>query len=171
MCIRDRFCTDAKEYLNQKLQKGKSAVFFSATLAPMSYYCELLGGQKEDYLLNIPGIFDKEHFQIFIDRSVSTTYQKRAAFYEPIARRIHHVVHARVGNYMVFFPSYDFMEAVYDAYTAQFEGEAGSLLLQQRHMSEGERAEFLRRFEAGGAVTAFAVAGGVFAEEMCIRDR
>jgi Rad3-related DNA helicase len=52
------------------LEQGKSAVFFSATLHPLPYYCELLGGNATDYLLNVPSIFDQNHFKIAIDRSV-----------------------------------------------------------------------------------------------------
>ena len=155
------FCSDAKEYLEAQLKKTKSGVFFSATLSPLSYYCELLGGDKKDHLLNVPPIFDKENFKIIVDTSVRTTYKQRAAYYRPIAERIRQLSETTAGNYFVFFPSYAFMRAVYESYDGDY---ANDLLIQSVGMSENERQEFLARFTESSNLTAFAVAGGIFSE-------
>lgn len=156
------FCTDAQAYLRRILEKGKSAVFFSATLTPMHYYCELLGGNKEDHLLNVPAIFDKENFTIIVDKSVNTRYTHREQYYQPIADRIYQIIQNRKGNYLVFFPSYAFLESVYQCYETSYGCKL--ILKQQRFMNEKEREEFLLKFETSASVCAFTVAGGVFSE-------
>ena len=42
------FCLDPSFLLREALGRGKTAVFFSATLTPLEYYRDLLGGSPED---------------------------------------------------------------------------------------------------------------------------
>lgn len=155
------FCTDAREYLSEILKKGQSAVFFSATLTPLDYYCEILGGARDDYLLNVKSSFDPDNFRIAVDTSIRTTYQKRALYYAEAAERINTVISHKRGNYIVYFPSYAYLNSVWDEYRKSYEDE---VLVQSRSMDEKARAEFLSNFTSGSAVTAFAVIGGVFSE-------
>jgi Rad3-related DNA helicase len=155
------FCCDAKAYLKASLEVGSvSAVFFSATLHPIGYYCERLGGRNEDYLMDEPGIFDPENLKVLVDKSVTSLYRKREGNYEKIARRIDAILNAGFGNSMVFFPSYDFMDKV----KQHLRTDEECLLIQERKMSEADRTAFLEAFEEDGQVKAFAVAGGVFSE-------
>lgn len=156
------FCCDAREYLSEKLRHAKSALFFSATLQPLSFYCELCGGSRSDYLLNAPSIFPKENFRIAIDTSVATSYAKRDANYALIASRIRKLTERNLGNALIFFPSYAFMKSVYKIYDSEY-GSCG-IIVQAHSMNETERAEFLAMFEKDANVTGFAVAGGVFSE-------
>lgn len=155
------FCTDAREYLNAILKKGQSGVFFSATLTPLDYYCEILGGNRDDYLMNVKSGFDPDNFRIAVDTSIQTTYQKRALFYGRAADRIYTTVTSKKGNYIVYFPSYAYMESVYEEYKKKY---GDDVLVQERNMDEGKRKEFLANFTVNSAVTAFAVIGGVFSE-------
>ncbi|MBR5760454.1 MAG: ATP-dependent DNA helicase, partial [Lachnospiraceae bacterium] len=55
---------------------------------------------------------------------------------------------ARRGNYLVFFPSYQFLEKVADAYDYEFCDETDTeLIIQRGSMKEEEKSAFLRRFE------------------------
>ncbi|MBR2780185.1 MAG: ATP-dependent DNA helicase [Eubacteriaceae bacterium] len=155
------FCTDAREYLSDILKKGQSAVFFSATLTPLDYYCEILGGARDDYLMNVKSSFDPDNFRIAVDTSIKTTYQKRAMYYAEAAERINTVISSKRGNYIVYFPSYAYLESVYEEYKKLFEDE---VLVQTRGLDENARKEFLANFTSQSAVTAFAVIGGVFSE-------
>ena len=155
------FCTDAREYLSAMLKKAKSSVFFSATLTPLDYYCEILGGERSDYLLNVKSSFDPDNFRIAVDTSIVTTYQKRALYFGDAAERINAVISHRRGNYIVFFPSYAYMQGVAEEYKKRYEDE---LMMQERNMKEADRQAFLSKFASGSAVTAFAVIGGVFSE-------
>lgn len=156
------FCTDAGEYLKAILKKGKSGVFFSATFTPLEYYREILGGSSDDDLYSVASSFDKDNFKIAVDTSISTTYAKRALHYKDVADRIHDTIMSKRGNYIVFFPSYLYLNAVYEEYINKYEDD--NILLQERNMNEKKRNEFLSKFTVSSAVTAFAVIGGVFGE-------
>ncbi len=58
---------------------------------------------------------------------------------------------AKMGNYLIFFPSYRFMEDVYQEFTQLLasDEEEMELVIQQKHMDEEERENFLRAFEMG----------------------
>jgi len=45
------FCLDPSHLLRQALERGKAAIFFSATLTPADYYRSLLGGSADDPFL------------------------------------------------------------------------------------------------------------------------
>ncbi|MCL1802363.1 MAG: ATP-dependent DNA helicase [Eubacteriaceae bacterium] len=156
------FCADAKEYLAASLKLVGSAMFFSATLAPLPFYCEMLGGSKDDYLLKAPPVFDNKNFAVVCDTSISTIYRKRSRYYTHIADRIHTAFEMLPGNLIAFFPSYDFMAAVHNEYSAKF--PSSEVVLQPRSMPESERLDFISCFEAGAHVAAFALSGGIFSE-------
>ena len=65
---------------------------------------------------------------------------------------------------MAFFPSYRFMEEVYDQFVHKAEGI--DVLLQAQNMDEREREEFLEEFdrERENSLVGFCVMGGVFSE-------
>ena len=155
------FCADAQQYLRSCLAKGKSGIFFSATLTPLSYHCELLGGNREDYLLDVPGIFKESNFTVVTDSAIRTSYSQRSSYFPVIADHIHTVLTARSCNKLVFVPSYEFMQHVLSHFCERYPEE---IFVQKRHMSEEERADFLSEFDRQTEMTAFAVAGGVFSE-------
>lgn len=156
------FCACPRDFLKEKLSCMQSSVFFSATLSPLSFFCEALGGSRDDYLMNVPSVFDQNNFKIIVDTSIATSYRKRAQFYRQAAMRIGAAVRSEAGNRMVFFPSYAYMQNVYDQYAALFGAEG--VVLQQQDLTEDERRAFLGRFTEDSAVTAFVVAGGAFSE-------
>ena len=109
-------CMDPSKPLTECLKKGRSAVFFSATLLPVKYYMSQLGGTEEDYAVYAPSPFDKKNRLIMIGRNVSTKYTRRGKDeYLKIARYIRDFSAAKAGNYMVFFPSYKMMLDVADS--------------------------------------------------------
>jgi len=71
-------------------------------------------------------------------------------------------VTAKKGNYMVFFPSYTYMNRVYEEFVDNF--PEISTLIQRGAMNEMEREEFLDVFRDGDSIVGFAVLGGVFSE-------
>ncbi|MEH7012862.1 ATP-dependent DNA helicase [Neobacillus niacini] len=157
------FCIDPSKLL-QKMGKGyRSKVFFSATLSPLSYYQDILGGKEEDYVLSIPSPFKEEQTDIFI-KPLSTRYRDRERTKGPIASMIYSLVQNRPGNYLVFFPSYQYLLAIYEQFITEFPG--AKTILQGAGMSEEEREAFLEEFKPNQTETliGFAVLGGVFSE-------
>ncbi len=70
----------------------------------------------------------------------------------------------RLGNYLAFFPSYEYLRMVADRIDAV--APQLDLLIQDRGMSEDDRARFLGRFEHNPSRTllGLAVMGGIFGE-------
>lgn len=163
------FCVNPAANLQKCLDKGNSAVFFSATLLPIQYYKRLLSTEKDNYAVYIDSSFDTKKRLLMNGVDVSTRYTMRSReMYQRYATYIFWVVKAKMGNYLIFFPSYRFMEDVYQEFTqllASDEEEMG-LVIQQKHMDEEERENFLRAFEMGRekSLIGFGVLGGIFSE-------
>jgi len=162
-------CMDPSKNLAECLKKGRSAVFFSATLLPVRYYREQLGGTEEDYAVYAPTPFKEEQRLLMIGADVSTKYSKRGEEqYERIVRYIEIVVQAKKGNYMVFFPSYQMMELIYE----RAKERVPNILLQQSAMTEQEREEFLNAFSLAPqeGIVGFCVMGGIFSEGIDLKS-
>lgn len=163
------FCVNPAENLQKCLDKGNSAVFFSATLLPIQYYKRLLSTEKDNYAVYIDSSFDTKKRLLMNGVDVSTRYAMRSReMYQRYATYIFRVVKAKMGNYLIFFPSYRFMEDVYQEFTQLLasDGEEMELVIQQKHMDEEERENFLRAFEMGRekSLIGFGVLGGIFSE-------
>ncbi|MDU5142548.1 MAG: ATP-dependent DNA helicase [Paenibacillus dendritiformis] len=158
------FCLDPSFLLAQAGKRYRSIVRFSATLTPMSYYMDLLGGHREeDYTLSLPSPFDPAQWDVRL-HPLSTRYRDRERTKLPIVQAIRRVVEERGGNYLVFFPSYPYLQEVYEAFMAV--GSPVDTLVQEAGMTEEEREQFLDAFQPDrtGTLVGFAVLGGVFSE-------
>lgn len=163
------FCVNPAANLQKCLDKGNSAVFFSATLLPIQYYKRLLSTEKDNYAIYIDSSFDTKKRLLMNGVDVSTRYTMRSReMYQRYATYIFRVVKAKMGNYLIFFPSYRFMEDVYQEFTQLLasDEEEMELVIQQKHMDEEERENFLRAFEMGRekSLIGFGVLGGIFSE-------
>ena len=163
------FCVNPAATLQKCLDKGNSAVFFSATLLPIQYYKRLLSTEKDNYAVYIDSSFDTKKRLLMNGVDVSTRYAMRSReMYQRYATYIFRVVKAKMGNYLIFFPSYRFMEDVYQEFTQLLasDEEEMELVIQQKHMDEEERENFLRAFEMGRekSLIGFGVLGGIFSE-------
>ena len=160
-------CINPSNNLKMCMEKAISTIFFSATLLPVNYYKELLSGNKDDYAIYIDSPFDPEKRLIFAAADVTSKYTRRnRSEYEKIADYIYHVAKSKVGNYMVFFPSYSLLKSVYEIVVEQECFCQIDVICQQNSMSEQEREEFLQQFEQVGkkSMVAFCVMGGIFSE-------
>lgn len=163
------FCVNPAANLQKCLDKGNSAVFFSATLLPIQYYKRLLSTEKDNYAVYIDSSFDTKKRLLMNGVDVSTRYAMRSReMYQRYATYIFRVVKAKMGNYLIFFPSYRFMEDVYQEFTQLLasDEEEMELVIQQKYMDEEERENFLRAFEMGRekSLIGFGVLGGIFSE-------
>ena len=164
------FCTDPSVHLQEVLDSGRAAVFFSATLVPIAYYTAMLSGREDDYTVAVPSPFPAENRTILIGTDVTTRYTRRTASeYRKIATYIARSIALREGNYMAFFPSYQVLEAVVEAFRSLPDTESIPklrLLIQERDMTEEARETFLQAFteETQGTLLGCCVMGGIFAE-------
>lgn len=160
------FCVNPAANLGEYLKKGRSAVFFSATLLPMSYYRKLLSCRADDYGIYVESPFSQEKRCILNACDVSTLYTRRSyEEYRRIAEYIAKTVWQKKGNYMVFFPSYKMLEEVYQIFDEEFSVNWVRCICQNSSMKESEREEFLEEFEHNqDSLVAFCIMGGIFSE-------
>lgn len=181
------FCIHPANRLKEYLQHSRGCVFFSATFLPIQYYKELLSGDTEDYAVYATSCFPSENQLVFIGNDVTTKYTRRGRReYEKISGYIEETVKIRKGNYLVFFPSYEMLESVYEIFASSEIAKECNCMLQSTHMTEKERETFLQEFvherdetgEDSGKISqesdtgkktqetllGFCVMGGVFSE-------
>lgn len=168
-------CMNPARNLATCLSKGKSAIFFSATLLPIHYYKDQLAGTEEDYAIYAPSPFEKEKRLLVIGNDVSTKYTRRNQNeYQKIASYIIQLAGAKVGNYMAFFPSYQLMNEVGRILEEKILiGELKAKVdLQHNSMTEREKEQFLEDFVEDPAETriGLCVMGGIFSEGIDLRS-
>ena len=158
-------CLNPSSHLVADLEKVQSAVLFSATLHPMEYFHTLLLNNEPCEELFLPSPFERENLDLMVKYGVSTKYKDRQASIGPIIKSLYGMTQKESGNYLFFFPSYQYMEEVYEAYRL-LAGEEQELIIQERVMDESQRIAYLERFKDRKEVSlaAFAVLGGIFSE-------
>ena len=171
-CFRVRMlCVNPARILSQCMGQGCSTVLFSATLLPIKYYKTLLSGNEDDYAVYANSPFQEEKRLLMVAADVSSRYTRRTeSEYRKVAEYIRTVAAGRRGNYMVFFPSYQYMTEM----EAIFEEEPleADLIVQGQGMGESDRKEFLEEFERERehSLVAFCVIGGVFSEGIDLKE-
>ncbi len=168
------FCVNPSKNLQEYLEKGNSTVYFSATLLPIHYYKKLLSTSKDDYAVYAESPFDVRKRLLLLGTDVSTKYTRRGEeMYRRYAEYLLETAGARAGNYIAFFPSYRFMEEVYEMFLDMLDthlpGESGisiDYVMQSQYMSEEAREIFLENFEETreNSLIGFCVMGGIFSE-------
>lgn len=161
ICTVKEVCLDASSYLLDTIHQAiKGIVFFSATLTPFQYYADLLT-QGEGKFLELPSPFDPKNLDIIINNKVCTKFKQRQQSIDYILEAIETLTSVKSGNYIVFFPSYQYMKMVVDVL-----GEVDyEVLVQKSDASEEERQEMIEQFKnTDHCKVGFFVLGGVFAE-------
>ncbi|PKM95251.1 MAG: ATP-dependent helicase [Firmicutes bacterium HGW-Firmicutes-1] len=160
------FCMDPSNNLKRMLEGMQGVVFFSATLLPMEYYVNMLGGDKKSYGLILDTPFSRNNLCLIVDQTISTKFVDREISIKPIVERILQITQPKRGNYMVFFPSYKYMEDVYYAFEPRCDSSQVEVLIQGRGMDEGEKEAFIGAFhvERDKTLISFVVLGGMFGE-------
>lgn len=157
------FCIDPSKLLKQMGKGYRAKVFFSATLSPLPYYQDILGGNEEDYALSIPSPFSIEQVDVFIN-PLSTRFRDREQTKDAIVAMIKSLIKNRPGNYLIFFPSYQYLLSVYEHFKQS--DEETQTIIQSTGMTEAEREAFLAAFmpDQNETLLGFAVLGGIFSE-------
>lgn len=166
------YCVDTAVNLQECLDKGKSTIFFSATLLPIQYYKKLLSTKEDNYAVYAKTVFSQEQRLLVIGTDVSSKYTRRnESEFAKIARYIYETAQGKRGNYMVFFPSYKMMEQVLEKFYALNLGEM-DCVVQEMGMREQEREEFLECFrtERENTLVGFCVMGGIFSEGIDLKN-
>lgn len=156
-------CCDASDLLRPSYGEYANVVAFSATLKPFEFYSRLAGLESAGArTAEFPSPFSRERRKIVVIPQISTKFSERERSFPRVAEAIERITSLKRGNYIAFFPSFEFMEKV----LARMRPRDDRLLLrQERHMRREEIEAVLERLrEPGGAHLLFAVQGGVFSE-------
>ena len=155
------FCINPSKNLGEVIRKSYSSIIFSATLTPLSYYINLLGGDINSYRMRLPSPFDKENLKVY-KNPLNMRYRYRDKNIDKLCEIIKRFIEEEVGNYMIFLPSYEYLKKVYSRYIELY-GEEGTII-QGESLTEAEKEEFLSNFYEGANISAFCVIGGMFSE-------
>ncbi len=155
-------CCDPANFLGQKMDSFHSVIAMSATLDPINFYEETLGFKKEGtdkLILDSP--FPSANRKIIIAPHVSTRYKDRLKNYQEIAAIINKTTAVKNGNYLCFFPSFEFLQNV-NLFLSKSHYKK---LIQKPGMSEKEKEKFLSLLKLGNNdYLLLSVIGGIFSE-------
>lgn len=155
------FCIDPSKNIGQVLDSSYSSILFSATLSPIKYYIDLLGGDDDSYRVKLQSPFKSENLDVFT-HSLDMRYTSRNNNMSKLCDIINCFITEKVGNYIIFLPSFQYLKGVYELYIDKY-GEDNTIV-QSESFTEDEKEEFLNTFQIGANITAFSVVGGMFSE-------
>lgn len=150
-------CLDIRPLFKKLFRRAYASILFSATLTPIGFYRHALGLDGAP-VRHLASPFDPKNLKVAIV-PISVRYRSREK---------HHVIYAQIlhqllcieGNTLVFFPSYTFMNRLYDDVKGDFK-----IIRQTSDMSLEDKEKFIERFESSNH-KAFAVLGGSFSESI-----
>ncbi|MCR5199913.1 MAG: ATP-dependent DNA helicase [Saccharofermentans sp.] len=162
-------CLDASEKIRSRIENIYPAVFFSATLSPYEYYRNVIVGKNCECTrhIELASPFPSENLEIMIDTSINTSYKYRKETLPALAKRICKELKDRHGNYMVFLPSFEYLDMVSVYVEKMLKDRSDLKIVKQRSgMTELEKNAYLSAFDSAydGLLVGFAVLGGHFGE-------
>lgn len=155
-------CLNASLYLSQLMkEKSYGTILFSATLYPLNYFKTLITNNLGEHLI-IKSPFDPNRLNV-MKYALNTRYANRMDSIYPIIEIIKTILNEKKGNYIAFFPSYQYMHMVIDH--MDFD-EQVTIHIQKRETNTEERNMILdhMRFKRDKTQLAFFVLGGMFSE-------
>jgi DNA excision repair protein ERCC-2 len=163
------FCIDPSLLLQTSWKRCRAAVLFSATLTPGGYFQSVLGFGEMATMLNLPSPFPPSNLAVFVADQIATLYRRRQDTGRAVTQAIAGLVRQRPGQYMLFFPSYEYLQMIYGL----FRDECADLetIVQTPEMDEAARMSFLSHFEqsAERTLVGFVVMGGIFGEAIDLK--
>ncbi len=156
-------CLDPSGILYTLLSRAEASVLFSATLTPTDYFADILGGGKEAVRISLPSPFDPSNLLAVAVTGISTRYEDRSKSIKKLVSVIAATASGKRGNYIVYFPSYAYMEEVYKLFAKIY--PKLETVVQTRGMGYEGREAFLNAFLPDGKLRiGFCVLGGSFSE-------
>lgn len=156
------YCLDASRALASSYQLFRSIIMFSATLRPGAFYRDTLGLAADTGYLQLSSPFDTDNCLRAVIDWIDTRYRHRQASMDSLVELIEKTTTGKSGNYLVFFPSYAYLEQVHARYCAAYPER--STWSQKRGQSRSEQQDLIAELDKPGHRIGFAIQGGVFGE-------
>ena len=135
---------------------------FSATLRPATFYRDALGMPETTSHLQLSSPFDPQRASHHVVDWIDTRYRQRSRSLPALVELIHGVSESRPGNYLVFFPSYAYLNQACEAFTSTYPDR--EVWQQSGNQSREQQGELLNHLDLPGHRIGFAILGGVFGE-------
>lgn len=159
-------CLNASYFINQTIDNYAEAVtFFSATLSPMFYYKSLITANLgED--ISLVSDFSQNNLLLLAVDDISTRYKDRDQSVEKIIQATKALVNGKKGNYIIFFPSYEYLKKLEGILLDEIENV--NFISQKRNMFFKERNDIINLFSDESEVSQvfLFVMGGIFGESI-----
>lgn len=156
-------CLDASPEILAVSKRARGTAYFSATLAPFDAIRRMLGSEEGDACLALASPFDVQNLRARVE-PVDIRYAARETTAPKVAAAIAKHLRENAGNTLVFFPSYAYMERIYELVLGEEELTDVAFERERRGLSEQEKNALLGAFEDSRRMALFAVLGGSFAE-------
>jgi DNA excision repair protein ERCC-2 len=156
-------CCDASAMLRDCYDEYNQVVAFSATLKPFEYYSRLSGLKSAELkLAEFSSPFPAKQRKLLIIPQISSKYSERQKSYPKVAETIRRISELKPGNYLAFFPSFEFLERTLEQFQVP---EGFRLRRQERYMRQDATDALLEDLrKADHPTIVFAVQGGVLSE-------
>lgn len=164
-------CLDSSAIIQNLIRPLKGVIYFTATFSPINYFLKSLGGNENTPFLRLQSPFPVDNLCLIVAPKISTKFKKRVDSLTEVADYIRFLVTSKIGNYLIFFPSYKYLGEVAEYFK---EEEAFNLLIQESKMTNLQQEQFLACFQEKPTRTTvgFAVLGGAFNEGIdLVEDR
>ncbi|MGB0867132.1 MAG: helicase C-terminal domain-containing protein [Granulosicoccaceae bacterium] len=155
-------CLNATDKLQASFKNFHSVVCFSATLSPSRVYQTDLGLPQECLHQQLPSPFKPSQLGCFLCGDIDTRFAAREHSTPTLISIIEQVYRANPGNYLVFFPSYAYLDKTLASFTLAH-GDI-PVVAQGRTSDPEEREAFRQQFAQAGRLLGFAILGGVYSE-------
>ena len=156
------YCVDPSRALSNSYGMFRSTVLFSATLHPVSFYRDTLGLDENMDYLTLPSPFPAQNCLRCVVDWIDTRYRQRHQSVQQLVSLIHATTSDKPGNYLVFFPSYAYLEQVHTLFCAAYPEH--STWAQSRGQTKNDQQHLLSQLDKAGHRVGFAIQGGVFGE-------
>lgn len=159
-------CLNASKHINNTIElHTEGCTFFSATLDPIFYYKTLLTNNLGDDVSFVSS-FKQHNLLLLAVDDISTRYRDRENSIDKIIDVTKSLVTSKKGNYIVFFPSYVYLNLVKQRLTEEIVNV--SFITQRKEMFTSERNDMMNLFKEESETTQvfMFVMGGIFGESI-----
>lgn len=155
-------CLDAGDFLRASYTGFHGQVLFSGTLRPFAFFQPMLGLDPHTARMSLPSPFSSSQQGVVICDHIDTRYKHREPAVAQIRAVIDSTFRARPGNYLVCFPSYRYLDRVFDDFVGHYPQRLA--VRQQPGSGDEVRERFLSHFDSGAETIGFAIMGGIYGE-------
>jgi DNA excision repair protein ERCC-2 len=111
------FCVDPSKRLTQTLKGLRSAVFFSATLSPLDYFIDVLGGSPESARGSYASPFRSDQMAVRV-APLNISFQERGRSMDSVVEAIRRHLRENPGNNLIYCPSLAYLDQLHQKLTA-----------------------------------------------------